>query len=79
VGGLQPAKRELAVHDRDIQRIQGGRDQGAHRQALAGLRISELVNGWRGAGSANYCCSHLVPPLDDRAGQLPGPPLARIA
>jgi hypothetical protein len=49
----------LAVHDRDIEWIQSRRDQGAHRQALAGLRIGELVKGWRGARSANYCCSHL--------------------
>jgi hypothetical protein len=48
----------LVVHDEDIERIQGRRDQGAYRQALTGLRIGELVKGWRGAGSANYCCSH---------------------
>ncbi len=73
-GGLEPAKRELVVHDQDIERIQGRRDQGAHRQALAGLRIGELVKGRRGAGSADYCCSHFVPPLNDRAGSvaLPG-------
>jgi hypothetical protein len=48
----------LVVHDRDIERIQGRRVQGAYRQALAGLRIGELVKGWRGARSANYCCSY---------------------
>jgi hypothetical protein len=56
---MEPANRELVVHDCDIERIQGRRDQGAHRQALAGLRIGELAKGWRGARSANYCCSHL--------------------
>ena len=58
-GGLEPAKRELIIHDQDIERIQGRRDQDAHRQARAGLRIGELVKGWRGARSANYCCSHV--------------------
>ena len=58
VRGLEAAKRELVVHDQDIERIQGRRDQGAYRQALAGPRIGELVKGWRGAGSVNYCCSH---------------------
>lgn len=60
VGGLEPAKRELVVHDCDIERIQGRRNQGAYRQPLAGLRIGELIKGWRGAGSANYCGSHLL-------------------
>jgi hypothetical protein len=48
----------LVVHDEDIERIQGRRDQGAHRQARAGLRIGELLKGRRGAGSPDYCCSH---------------------
>jgi hypothetical protein len=50
---VKPAKRELVVHDCDVERIQGRRDQGAHRQALAWLRIGELVKAWRCAGSAN--------------------------
>ncbi len=58
-GGWGRPKRELVVHDCDIERIQGRRDQGAHRQALAGPRIGELVKDWRAAGSANYCCSQL--------------------
>jgi hypothetical protein len=49
----------LAVHDQDIERIQGRRDHSADRPALAGLRIGELVDGWCGTGPANYCCSHL--------------------
>jgi hypothetical protein len=51
--------RDLVVHDRDIERIQGRRDQGAYHQALAWLRIGEPVQGWRGTGSANDRCSHL--------------------
>jgi hypothetical protein len=67
VGGLEPAKRELVVHDCDIERIQGRRDQGARRQALGWLRIGELP------------LLAFAPLLDDRAGQLPGPPFMTIS
>jgi len=77
--GLEPAERELVVRDRDVEQVQGRRDQGGYRQALARLRIGELVKGRRGAGLADYRCSHFVPPLDDRAGQLSGPPFMKIA
>jgi hypothetical protein len=53
---LEPAERELVVRDRDVERVQGRRDHGAHRQALARLRIGELVKGRRGAGLADHRC-----------------------
>jgi hypothetical protein len=71
----EPAKRKLVVHDGEIERVQGRRDQGAHRQARARLRIIELVEGWRGAGSANYRCSHWFL----RSRGLVGPKLSAVA
>ena len=58
-GRLQPAKRELVVHERHVQRIQGRRDQGTDRDAGAGLRIGELFKDWGGAGLMDYCRSHV--------------------
>ena len=77
--GLEPAERELVVRDRDVEQVQCRRDKGAHRQALARLRIGELVKGRRGAGLADYPLLAFVAPLDDRAGQLPGTPFMKIA
>jgi hypothetical protein len=57
--GLEPAERELVVRDRDVERVQGRRGPGAHRPALARLRIGELVKGRRGAGLAECSCSPL--------------------
>jgi hypothetical protein len=58
--GLEPAERELVVRDRDVERVQGRHGPGAHRPALARLRIGELVKGRRGTGLAEYRCSPLV-------------------
>jgi hypothetical protein len=42
-GRLESAKRELVLHDCDVERTQARRDQGAHRQARSWSRIVELV------------------------------------
>ena len=72
VGGLEPAKRELVVHDRDVEGIQARRAQGADRQAWRWPRIVELIKDRRSAGSANYRCSHLSPSVGEAGHRQPG-------
>jgi hypothetical protein len=57
--GLQPAKWELVVDERHVERVQGRREQGTDRDAGAWPRIGELFKDWSGAGLTDYCCSHV--------------------